>query len=164
MESNSPVFRSGQASKLSGVPITTMNRWRESGLAPATGKRPPGLRGQTSWYSFADVLNLRAAARLRAAGVPVSRIERVVVELRKLDLEGHPLARVRLVVLGDDVLRVESDRQLVSVLKQPGQFALAVIALGDLEQELRRDTEASKAKPATVWKTSPRRRRSGRAA
>lgn len=70
--------------------------------------------------------------------MPVRRIERVVAELRKLHIEGHPLARVRLVVVGDDVLRVESERQLVSILRRPGQLALSlIVAIGDIERDLR---------------------------
>lgn len=138
MASNATVYPSGQASRLTGVPIGTLDRWRKSGVAPATGKRPPGRRGQTSWYAWSDLVNLRAAARLRSAGVPVRRIERVVAELRKLHIEGHPLARVRLVVVGDDVLRVESERQLVSILRRPGQLALSlIVAIGDIERDLR---------------------------
>lgn len=91
-------------------------------LAPARGY------GSARRYSFEDLVRLRVAGRLRAAGFGLRKIRQCVRTLQKLDPSRKGMAEVRLLVVGSRVLWVRSDRELVDVL-QEGQLML-VFPLG----------------------------------
>lgn len=57
-----------RVSKLTGIPRSTMNDWERKGIyAPSHHKNLS--RGATSkWYSFRDIVSLKALRRLRAVG------------------------------------------------------------------------------------------------
>ena len=63
-------------------------------------------------------------------------------DTRKLE---QPLVQVRLIVVGDDVLMVQNDGDLMSVLQYPGQHVLRVVVdLGRVVQSLREDVAKSR--------------------
>lgn len=84
--------------------------------------------GSARRYSFEDLVRLRVAGRLRAAGFGLAKIRQCVRTLQKLDPSREGMADVRLLVVGSRVLWVRSDRELVDIL-QEGQLML-VFPLG----------------------------------
>lgn len=92
-------------------------------------------KGSDRVFSFADLRALRTAWQLRELGVSLRRLRLVVSFLQKIDV---PVADARLIVAGDDVQLVQSDGELLSVLRAPGQFRLPIVLLdlGSIQVEL----------------------------
>jgi DNA-binding transcriptional MerR regulator len=137
-------FSTAEVARLTGLSARQLDHWDRKGFLRPSLERANGY-GSTRRYSFADVVRLRVAARLRANGVGLARIRRCAEALARLD----PLAdlgRARLMVVGSAVLWARSDREVVDLLKD-GQLVL-VCSLGDAVAEaagavarLSRDTE-----------------------
>jgi DNA-binding transcriptional MerR regulator len=128
----SPSFSTAQAARLTGLSSRQLDHWDRKGfLKPSLA----GARGYGSKrrYSFADVVRLRVAARLRAAGVGLARIQRCSEVLERLGGEASELGGVRLLVTGSRVLWARSDREVVDLLKE-GQLVL-VFSVGDAVEE-----------------------------
>ena len=119
-------FTACEVSKLTGVPYDRLDYWARSGfLRPGV----VGARGKGSrrLYSFRDLVALRTAKELRDIGVSLQTLRKVVAFLHKAkDLE-NPLAEARLVVSGNDILLVQHQEELISILKAPGQGVLRLI-------------------------------------
>jgi DNA-binding transcriptional MerR regulator len=126
-------FSTAEVSRLTGLTTRQLDHWDHLGflrpsLEPASGY------GSARRYSFADVVRLRVAARLRAAGIGLARIRRCAEALSRLEPEGTgDLAQARLIVSGNRVLWARSDRELVDLLKE-GQMVL-VFPLGEAVEE-----------------------------
>lgn len=119
-------FTAGEAEKLTGVPYDRLDYWVRSGfikpsIAGAKGK------GSKRLYSFRDLVALKTAKELRNLGVPLQTLRKVVRYLRQFKGLENPLAEARLVVAGNDVLLVQSQEELISVLKNPGQGVLHLV-------------------------------------
>jgi tetratricopeptide (TPR) repeat protein len=86
------------------VPADRLRRWAREGLLDAT-KGPDGaLR-----FSFPDIILLRAAEGLRAAGVAPLRIRRTLRRLATQLPAGRPLSAVNISARGDEVLVRDRD-------------------------------------------------------
>lgn len=127
------VFSAGRAAKLTGVPYRTLDYWARSrfvvpGVARASGK------GTQRLYSFQDLIALRVARELRAAGISLRALRKVIRYLRRR--KGASFANTFLVSDGKDVFERRAD-ELISTLRQPGQLALAwLIDVGQIAEEL----------------------------
>ena len=131
----SPGFSTGQAARLTGMRARQLDHWDRKGFLKPSLEAARGY-GSKRRYSFADVVRLRVAARLRAAGVGLSRIQRCAEALERLggeSGESGDLGGVRLLVTGSRVLWARSDREVVDLLKE-GQLVL-VFSLGDAVEE-----------------------------
>jgi DNA-binding transcriptional MerR regulator len=126
-------FSTAEAAGLSGLTPRQLDHWaRLEFLCPSI--REASGYGSSRRYSFADIVKLRVAARLRASGVGLARIRRCVEALRRLDSSGQAnLGQVRLLVIGNRVFWARSDREVVDLLKE-GQLVL-VFSLGDAIRE-----------------------------
>jgi DNA-binding transcriptional MerR regulator len=145
----SPDFSTGQAARLTGLSSRQLDHWDRKGFLKPSVAAAQGY-GSKRRYSFADVVRLRVAARLRAAGVGLARIKRCAEALERLSGETGDLGGVRLLVTGSRVLWARSDREVVDLLKE-GQLVL-VFSVGDAVKEtagavarLTRDTSAAEA-------------------
>ncbi len=100
--------------------------------------------GSERVYSFRDLIALKLAVELRKGGVSTRALRKVIDFLREINGLENPLSEARLVVTEVDVVLVRSSKELVSVLKKPGQAYLAfvldlprtVIALKEAAQRL----------------------------
>lgn len=130
-------FRTSEVAKLTGLTLRQLDHWDRTGLfRPSLA--PAGGKGSARFYSFLDVVRLMAARKLREAGVSLQTLRKVMEYLRKAEGLEHPLAETRLVVSGSDVLLVEGQEQLVSVLRAPGQGVLQIfLDLPKVVEELR---------------------------
>lgn len=129
-------FTAGRAAKLSGVPYRTLDYWATSrfiapSLAVATGK------GSQRLYSFSDLVALRVAHELRAAGISLQSLRKVVRYLRTRRKIAN-FANTYLVSDGKDVFERRGE-DLISTLRQPGQMASAwFVDIGRIVEELQR--------------------------
>lgn len=136
-------FKTSEVSRLTGLTSRQLDHWDRTGLfkpslASAAGK------GSTRFYSFLDVVQLRVARELRAAGVSLHALKLVIEYLRTEGLK-QPLAEAKLVVSGSDVLLVRGQSELVSVLNAPGQGVLQLVL--DLPRMVKKvEQEVSKLK------------------
>lgn len=130
-------FTAGEAVRVSGVPYQRLDYWDRSGFAPPSLCKASG-KGSDRRYSFKDLVALRVANELRKQGVSLQKLRKVVRFLRQYKGQDATLASTRLVVSGDDVFVRESDEQVVSALKEPGQAVLAfVVNLGAIAEAVR---------------------------
>lgn len=127
-------FSTAEVARLTGLSPRQLDHWDRLGFLKPSLAKASGY-GSARRYSFADVVRLRVAARLRASGVGLARIRRCAEALSRLDDTGAgDLARARLLVVGKRVLWARSDREVVDLLKE-GQLVL-VFSLGSAVQEL----------------------------
>ncbi|HVQ54992.1 MAG TPA: MerR family transcriptional regulator [Thermoanaerobaculia bacterium] len=141
-------FSTAEAARLTGLTARQLDHWDRKGFLRPSLERASGY-GSARRYSFADVVRLRVAARLRASGVGLARIRRCAEALARLDPSAD-LGRARLMVVGTSVLWARSDREVVDLLKD-GQLVL-VCSLGDAVAEAagavaRLSREAGRADP-----------------
>ena len=124
-------FSTAEVARLTGLSARQLDHWDRQGfLHPSL--QPAAGYGSNRRYSFADVVRLRVAARLRAHGVGLARIRRCAEALARLD-PAADLGKARLMVIGNTVLWARSDREVVDLLKD-GQLVL-VCSLGDAVAE-----------------------------
>src|SRR5262245_63702811 len=124
-------FSTAEAARLAGLSARQLDHWDRKGLLSPSLERAAGY-GSSRRYSFADVVRLRVAARLRSNGVGLSRIRRCAEALARLDPEAD-LGRARLLVVGSTVLWARPDREVIDLLRD-GQLVL-VCSLGDAVAE-----------------------------
>ncbi|MGH9364773.1 MAG: MerR family transcriptional regulator, partial [Thermoanaerobaculia bacterium] len=122
-------FSWAEAAGLSGRAPRQLDHWDRQGFLRPSLQQASGY-GSNRRYSFADIVRLRVAARLRASGVGLPRIRSCARALARLDeAGGGDLARARLLVIGNRVLWAQSDQEVVDLLKG-GQLVL-VFSLED---------------------------------
>jgi DNA-binding transcriptional MerR regulator len=124
-------FSTAEVARLTGLTARQLDHWDRLGFLRPSLERASGY-GSARRYSFADVVRLRVAARLRAGGIGLARIRRCAEALARLDPSAD-LGRARLMVVGTSVLWARSDREVVDLLKD-GQLVL-VCSLGDAVAE-----------------------------
>jgi DNA-binding transcriptional MerR regulator len=144
-------FSTAEAARLTGLSPRQLDHWDRLGFLRPSLQTASGY-GSSRRYSFADVVRLRVAARLRANGLGLARIRRCAEALAKLDPSAD-LGKARLLVRGNTVLWARSDREVVDLLKD-GQLVL-VCSLGDAVADaagavarLSRDTERTDPRPS----------------
>lgn len=134
-------YPASTAVKISGILYSTLRHWADTGFIEPSVSLGRG-KGSERLYSFSDLVMLKAAAKLRDAGIPLQQLRKVVYRLREMDL-ANPLAEARLVLVGDDVAVVQGDAELLSLVKRPGQtYLTALVNLDAVVAELRRSIAA----------------------
>jgi DNA-binding transcriptional MerR regulator len=125
-------FSTAQVARLAGLTPRQLDHWDRQGFLKPSLQRARGY-GSTRRYSFEDVVRIRVAARLRAAGVGLSRIRRCAEVLERLAGESGDLGGVRIIVAGTRVLWARSDEEVVDLVKE-GQLVL-VFSVGDAVED-----------------------------
>jgi DNA-binding transcriptional MerR regulator len=132
-----PGYPTTTVARLTGLSVRQLDYLANKGvlrpsLADASGS------GTRRRYSFDDLIALKTIGALRDAGVSLAAVRNVVSFLRSRGLAA-PLAEARLLVEGHDVLWLETDQDVVSLLGRPSQQALRfVVDVGMVVSELRR--------------------------
>jgi len=124
-------FSTAEAARLSGLSPRQLDHWDRLGFLQPSLRHAAGY-GSSRRYSFADIVRLRVAGRLRSHGIGLARIRRCAEALERLD-PAADLGGARLMVVGATVLWARSDREVVDLLKD-GQLVL-VCSLGDAVAE-----------------------------
>ena len=126
-------FSTAQAARLTGLTPRQLDHWDRLGFLRPSLREASGY-GSRRRYSFADLVKLKVAARLRASGIGLARIRRCVEAVKRLGEEREAdFGQARLLVIGNRVLWARSDREVVDLLKE-GQLVL-VFSLGDAVAE-----------------------------
>jgi DNA-binding transcriptional MerR regulator len=102
-------FDADEAAKLTKVDAAKLAVWERTGFLRAS--MPAKRRGVSRRYTFRDVVALRVAGELRAGGVSLHMLRRVVAYLRARDglSATEVLARTNLVTDGERVYEVKGD-------------------------------------------------------
>jgi DNA-binding transcriptional MerR regulator len=129
-------FTAKQVVALTGVPYKRLDSWANSGFLIPSIAEADGT-GSRRLYTFQDLITLRTAKLLRDTGISLRGLRNVVQFLRDTHRMAQPLAHTRLVMVGDDVLIVQTEGDLMRVLRHPGRHVLHVVVdLGCLVQAL----------------------------
>jgi DNA-binding transcriptional MerR regulator len=136
-------YTAKQVTAVTGVSYQTLNHWARTGLVKPSIAQAAGT-GTERVYSFRDLIALKLAVELRKGGVTTRALRKVIDFLRGINGLETPLSEARLVVTEIDVVLVRSSKELISVLRKPGQAYLAfvldlprtVIALREAAQRL----------------------------
>jgi len=115
-------FSTARAARLVRLSPRQLDYWDRRGFLSPSLSRAEGY-GSARRYSFADLVRLRVAARLRAAGFGLHRVGQAVHTLRRLDPERGQALSAHLLISGSRVLWVRSAREVVDVLHE-GQLML----------------------------------------
>lgn len=132
-------FSTAQVARLTGLSARQLDHWDRRGFLSPSLSSASGY-GSKRRYSFADVVRLRLAGRLRASGFGLAEVRRVVETLRRLDPARPGVTSARLLVTGRKVLWASSDSELVDLL-QGGQLML-VFPLGEAVADVARAVES----------------------
>lgn len=129
-------FSSTEAAKLARLPVAKVDQWEKTSFLRASV--PAKRRGISRRYMFRDVIALRVAGELRAAGVSVQTLRRIIAYLRARDglSATEVLARTNLVADGENVYEVVGE----VIIKVPsGQRVMVnVIPLDTVVSEVQR--------------------------
>ena len=122
-------FSTRQVSRITGLSARQLGYWRKTGLLSPACKTPGGH----ARYSFIDLVSLKTASRLIAAGVSVQRIRQCLQSLsRFLPNTDTPLQELSLVATGDVVLVLRSGSAFDALTGQEW-----ILQVADLEREAR---------------------------
>lgn len=140
-------FPTPTAATLSGVSPKTLENWDHRGFLKPSIKSARG-HGHARVYSFRDLIAIRVADELRAQGIEVHKLRRVVEYLRQrkgLELTASDvLANTMLISDGHDLYEVEGD-VTVSALRRPGQLVVMIVPLGEIVTEILSEARAIRA-------------------
>jgi DNA-binding transcriptional MerR regulator len=137
-------FPTEVAAKLGGVTLDMLANWDRTGfLSPSV---PAKRRGISRRYSFRDVVAIRVVGELRAEGIPLQALRKVVAYLVKRTglSPTEALASTSLVTDGRDVYEVNGDAS-ISTLHRPGQRLLLMVPLAELVADLQAKARALRA-------------------
>lgn len=132
-------FSTAQVARLTGLSARQLDHWDRLGFLSPSLTSAAGY-GSRRRYSFADVVRLRLAGKLRAAGFGLGEVRRVVATLRRLDPARPGISSARLLVAGRRVLWASSDSELVDLLHE-GQLML-VFPVGETVADVARAVES----------------------
>jgi DNA-binding transcriptional MerR regulator len=115
-----------QVSRLADTPVSTLDHWIRTGLVRPSIRPPQGRRVARYW-SVQDLVTVRTIRTLRQAGCTLAGVRQVkrVIEAQWSD----DLSSVHVYWDGADVRAVDEWAQLVSLLEQPGQQVLHLVAI-----------------------------------
>jgi DNA-binding transcriptional MerR regulator len=131
-------FSTAEVAKLTGLTARQLDWWDRRGFLRPSVTAASGY-GTRRRYSFTDVVKLRLASRLRAAGFGLPQVRRVVETLKRLDPAAGGLATARLLVADRRVVWARTDSELVDLL-HGGQLML-VFPVGEAVADVARAAE-----------------------
>ena len=119
------------ASAVTGASERQLRYWDRLGIVkPSVGEA--GGRGSRRLYSFLDLVQARAAKRLRDGGLSLQRLRKALGILKEHpDQVRHPLAQLSLVTDGDTVFRLTDDKAVMKDILKRGQL-VSVLAIKPL--------------------------------
>ena len=141
--------------RLVGIPVPTVSSWVRLGLITpehvgrGRGGHVIGLTG---------LMELLAVIELRQAGFDTRDIRRAVENLRSLSGQTCPLARLTLLIAGNDIAWRDAGEfadTAVSALRKPGQ-RLLILPIGEQHEALIRQLEGRAGDSEAVGETAVR--------
>ncbi len=146
-------FRTSEVAKLTNLTIRQLGHWDKTGLFKPSLASSEG-RGSARFYSFLDIVQLRIAKRLLAAGLNVRRLRKCMDYLRNNLKDVDNIATLSLVTDGISVFSLTDNPMMVIDLLQNMQVAWA-IKIADIEpQETIKAILSTKARLSTKYKST----------
>jgi hypothetical protein len=115
-----------RVASLAGVNRSTLDYWIRTGLVEPSLRSFPGRR-RTRLWTIQDAVVVRAIAVLRLAGCPLQQVRRARARIEAT--WGRVGADATLAWDGSDILRVDREGAVESLLKYPGQQVFRPVAL-----------------------------------
>ncbi len=134
-------YRRADAARIIGIKRQRLYYWERIGFIR------PSLKGRIKFYSFRDLIFLRAAKELLQKGVPFNKMRRAVESLRRIFPDEEPLTRVRFMVKGKNVYVVKGD---IAMDPSTGQLLLE-LDTADLFNILKGKVERLTEKESKGW-------------
>jgi DNA-binding transcriptional MerR regulator len=128
-------FSTAEVARVTGLTPRQLDWWDRRGFLSPSVAAAKGY-GSRRRYSFTDVVRLRLAARLRAAGFGLAQLRRVADTLKRLDAHADGLSSARLLVADRRVVWAKNDGELVDLL-HGGQLML-VFPVGETVADVAR--------------------------
>lgn len=133
------LYNSKTAMKVTGVSRMQLTHWDKKGVVRPS--KPASGRGSQRLYSFDELVQLKAAKRLRDEGLSLQKLRKALSEMRRVfpDVQ-KPLAEMTFLTDGNTVFILTQDPStMLDVLKKQFVFSLP---LGLLVEELRGEVRA----------------------
>ena len=140
-------YRGPQACKIVGVTYRQLDYWTRTELITPSLRAAQGS-GTQRLYSFNDLLQLKVIKSLTDAGASLQKVRQAIEYVRE-NLSGDPSA-VTIVADGAGVYACTTDSEIIDLLRS-GQGVLgAVVAVGQVRDELNGDLKRLQPRPAEV--------------
>ena len=121
-----------RAAEIVGITYRQLDYWARTDLVRPSMRDASGS-GTRRQYSYRDLLELRTIKTLLDAGIKLESVRKVFGYLR--DNLGGDVASASLVIQGNRSVLVQSDGELVDLLRQ-GQGVLNILPLGSVKSEV----------------------------
>ncbi len=147
--------------RLAGLARSTLDYWLRTGLVQASVRGPSGRRVTRRW-TVADAVEVRALKELRDAGCPVRTL---LIAKQRLASDWSPSVRGKTLYWdGHDLLKIGPWDQVESLVRQPGQTTLRLVALPldawvreTVAQVVKLDERQQTEQPSSPPRTRPKR-------
>ena len=110
-------FSAREAAKIASLSYTTLDYWARTKLVVPSVAEANGT-GTDRRYSFKDLVALRLARDLRAAGISTRALRNAIGKIQSLS---NPFHEERILAIGKTVIWVRGCDDIIDVLKKPGQ-------------------------------------------
>lgn len=141
-------FSSRQAADIADLPYDSVDHWAKTGFIVPSIAAAKGS-GSRRVYSFADLVAFRVACKLRASGIGLPALRRVVAYLERMGMPKPALATTYLVSDGKEVYTRQGD-ELLALLNHPGKTVFFFVL--DLSNTVR-ELEERIQEVAPNWRT-----------
>jgi len=122
------LYTAAQVSRVLGISVSRLRYWARTGLVS-----PSGRRGQRRFYTFQDLVGIRATLELLGGGLTTRRLRRAVERLREqLPHHSSPLSGIRVASDGKTVVVRHEDKPFEA---ETGQLLLD-FSVGELHEHV----------------------------
>ena len=129
-------YSSAAVWKILGVSQRCLDYWNQIDLVRPSLEAGAG-KGSLRQYSFDDLLRLAVVKNLRQAGLSLQKIKKGVDRLKKRSPGNDPLLSELLITDGKNLHRVTKAAGAVEDVLAGGQLVFAVVAVGQIDRQLR---------------------------
>ena len=132
-------FTTAQVKSLTGLSTRQLEYFEQTGLLVPSIRHKQG-KGHNRLYSFRDLIVLRIIAQLhQEQHVSLQSVRRAVAYIH--NAEGFEVSQAVLVVNGDDIMFVNRDQSLTSLIKHPRQL-MWVLDIRAVTQDLQEQMQS----------------------
>lgn len=130
-------YSAAAARRIVGISQRCLDYWDERGIVTPSEKGASG-KGSERRYSYDDLLKLSVVKKLRESGLSLQRIRKGLAKLRKNVADHDPLLTEVLVTDGRSLHQVTPNPAAVKDILAGGQLVFSVVAVGQIDEVLRK--------------------------
>ena len=132
MSTSTEGYSARSSAEIVGITYRQLDYWARTNLVRPSLADAEGS-GSRRWYSYRDLLELKAIKTLLDAGIRLERVRRVFEFLHEtLD---EDVVEVNLVISGDSVLVRRGEDEVIDLLRK-GQGVLNILPLAGVKEDL----------------------------